>query len=606
MNIQSTTYVLSTREYFQLAAFSLLCFFAFTHNLNEIPPYHTDENFYVTSTRNMVVSGDYITPIYHGEKRFAKPILFYWLVAASYKTFGINLFSARLVSAFFGTLCVPIVFIIARRIFDHKTAVISALILPGCYLHFQISRWAITDMALNFFILLTFYFFIRGWQDKSNKGIPYYLAYLCMAIGFMVKGPPAIIIPGIVVLGFILILRDWQLFSQLRIGYGMVVLATIILPWFIAMLVFHGNEFKNHILGAELRDRVIHDIPFSLYYFGVTIRYHLPWSLFFIATLAIRFGLVSITPDKNLPKASYFSSLLKALKDQWGKITKKDNLSFLFTLLWIAGPLLLFTLFRIEHSRYMLPASPAIAMITAHFFSQLLDSPDGFEHRAFKIPFYLTLILYILIIFLTGFGIFFLRTISSAPYELVAFLVLIFLSLILLLQLYRLKKYFVMILTISIIQITVLASSSGNTFSFFNQYPMKKFANQILVDAKTNKRIGLYRLGNHRARMGIITGLPSIYLNNPEELKKFLEPGGNIYVVMRESEWQQKFFDSPMTLQSKDTGWKKSKINPDKIQLLLKDGLKPHLSKFFESYVLLKTEKLTTEQTEASQMKNHK
>ena len=81
----------STRERLQLTAFTLFCFLAFTYNLSEVPPYHTDENFYVTSTRTMIDSKDYITPTYQGKKRFAKPILFYWLVAASYKMFGISL-----------------------------------------------------------------------------------------------------------------------------------------------------------------------------------------------------------------------------------------------------------------------------------------------------------------------------------------------------------------------------------------------------------------------------------------------------------------------------------------------------------------------------------
>ncbi|SVC97519.1 uncharacterized protein METZ01_LOCUS350373, partial [marine metagenome] len=176
----------STKDCFQLALLTLFCFFAFTYNLSEVPPYHSDENFYVTSSHNMVDSGNYITPTYQGKKRFAKPILFYWMVAASYKVFGINLFSARLVSAFFGSLCIPLIYMLGRRMFDNKTATISTLLLPGCYLHFQISRWVITDMAMNFFILLAFYFFICGFQDKLGRSTPYYLAYFCMGVGFMI------------------------------------------------------------------------------------------------------------------------------------------------------------------------------------------------------------------------------------------------------------------------------------------------------------------------------------------------------------------------------------------------------------------------------------
>ena len=580
-------YFPSTREPLLLGLLTLFCFFAFTYNLGEVPPYHADENFYVTSTRNMVDSADYITPMYHDKKRFAKPVLFYWLVAASYKTFGINLFSARLVSAFFGTLCIPLVYILARRMFDGRTAIISALLLPGCYIHFQIARWAITDMTMNFFVMLAFYFFIRGLQDKSDQNTPYYLAYLCMGIGFMIKGPPAILIPALGVSGFILILRDWKKLSQLRLGYGTVILLAIILPWFVTMLNIHGDEFKNHILGAELRDRMVHDIPFSFYYFGVTLRYYLPWSLFFIAALAVRLGFTSIIPSETSSEKRYFASLPGKLKIRYRELTKEDNQPFLFCVLWILGPLLLFTLFRIEHSRYMLPVSPAIAMITAHFLSQLIGSPNSFQQRIFKIPFYLTIIFYFLIITVTGAAVLALNPAFPVPIALMVQSTLGLCMPALIFLLYKSRKYFPMTIALAVIQIIILTSLSGDALSFFNRHPMKAFFMQILADPQTDKRIGLYQLGNHRARMGVLTGLPSHNLNNPEELKRFIQSGKNIYIVMRQSDWQNKFSDLHLVLQSTDSGWKKSHIDQDKINELLKDGLKPHLKELSENYVLL-------------------
>jgi 4-amino-4-deoxy-L-arabinose transferase-like glycosyltransferase len=577
------------KEYLQLGAFTLFCFLAFTYNLSEVPPYHADENFYVTSTRNMIDSGDYITPVYKDKKRFAKPIIFYWVVAASYKIFGASLFSARLVSSFFASLCIPIVYMIARRLFDSKIAALSALLLPGCYLHFQIARWAITDMTLNFFILSTFYFFIRGFQDKPNKNTSYYFAYICMGIGFMIKGPIAIIIPALVICGFLITLRNWKELSRLRLGYGTMILAAIILPWFITMLVIHGDEFKNHILEAELQDRMIHDIPFSLYYFGVIIRYYLPWSFFFLAALTVWFLPTLTQPISSLSNKSYFLFLSEKVKAWHGNLTHKDNQAFLFSIIWFAFPLILFTLFRIEHSRYMLPVSAPIAMITAQFFSQLTDSSNGFPGSTFKVSFYLTLTFYLLIFTLTAVGILFLFPHFSVPTGLMALSVLSLLGAVLLFILYKLKKYSLLIIALPIIQIITLTSLSGESFSYFNRYPMKKFANHILTDPQLEKRIGLYRLGNHRARMGVMTGLPSIYLKSPEELELFIKSKNNVYVVMRQSDLKSEFHNFPMTITATDTAWKKIRISKDKIALLLKDGLTPHLQEYSERYVLLKT-----------------
>ena len=118
---------------------------------------------------------------------------------------------------------------------------------------------------------------------------------------------------------------------------------------------------------------------------------------------------------------------------------------------------------------------------------------------------------------------------------------------------------------------------------------MKKFANHILTDPQLEKRIGLYRLGNHRARMGVMTSLPSVYLKSPEELKLFIKSEKNIYVIMRQSDLKNEFHDLPLTITEIDTAWKKIPTSKDELALLLKDGLTPHLQEYSERYVLLKT-----------------
>ncbi|HAK38320.1 MAG TPA: phospholipid carrier-dependent glycosyltransferase, partial [Nitrospina sp.] len=215
-------------------------------------------------------------------------------------------------------------------------------------------------MALNFFVLLAIYFFIRGLWDNPGRGAPIYLAYASMGIGFMIKGPPAVLIPALAVGIFTLTLFDRSIFSRLRLVSGAVVLAALIVPWFATMLSLHGDEFKDHILGAEFRDRIIHDAPFSLYYLRVTLRYYLPWSLFLIAALFVRFTTAPRTAAAASDKNGCIMLLPETLKIRFTELREKDHQPFLFCLAWILGPLLLFTLFRIEHSRYMLSISPAI------------------------------------------------------------------------------------------------------------------------------------------------------------------------------------------------------------------------------------------------------
>ncbi|NIQ00587.1 MAG: phospholipid carrier-dependent glycosyltransferase, partial [Nitrospinaceae bacterium] len=268
MNTASAASTVRFRETVLLLLILVLAFAAFSYRLGEIPPYHNDENFYVESARHMVESGDYLTPVYHEKKRFAKPPLFYWLVSLAYKTFGVQLASARGVSAVFGTLCIAVTFFLARRLFGREAALVSAFLLPGMVLHFQISRWAITDMTLNFFILLAFYFFVRGYQEEKTRPRDFLLFYGAIALGFLTKGPPALVIPGLTLALFLLLRRDGALVRQLRLGTGALIVIAVNLPWFALMFHLHGDAFKDHILGAEIRDRIVHDTPFSGYYVG--------------------------------------------------------------------------------------------------------------------------------------------------------------------------------------------------------------------------------------------------------------------------------------------------------------------------------------------------
>jgi len=237
----------------------------------------------------------------------------------------------------------------------------------------------------------------------------------------------------------------------------------------------------------------------------------------------------------------------------------------------------------------MLPVSVPIVMITANFLSQLIENPENFQKKIFKVPFYLSLIFYVLIITLTWTGIFFFLPLAQPPIGLLILLTLSIFVLFFLIIFYKSKKYFQMIIALSAIQIIILTSLSGNSLSFFNQYPMKKFSNLILSDTYDGKSIGIYQLGNHRERMGVMTGLPSIYLNKPEELKRFVETQNNAYIVMRQSDWEKSFRSLPLTITATDTGWRKKTIDKKEIGLLLRDSLKHHTQNYSERYVLLKT-----------------
>jgi len=554
-----------------LILLTCLCLFSFSYQLGEVPPYHTDENFYILSAKNMVQSGDYLTPMFHEKKRFAKPILFYWLVAASYKTFGIDLVSARLWSIVFGTLSAWLVFLVGRRLMTSQAALVGAFILPSIYLHFQISRWATTDMTLSFFILSAFYFFIKGFQEESSRRRNFYLFYFSMALGFLTKGPPAILLPGLTIAAFLFVRGDWKMFREMRLLHGFLILLAVDVPWFAAMFYLHGDEFLNHLLGAELRDRVLHQIPFSFYYLGVFVRYYLPWSLFLICSLAVL--------------ATDFKSRLLKIFDQ-------ENIGILFCTLWVLIPLIVFTLFRIEHSRYLLPACPAVALLLGHYFTFLANSERGFKRPAFKIPFYLTLLIFFLLTFVSAVGVIAMQSTTSVPFRIMFLPLFLATGAAILIVMFIVRRKVVLIITLAVFQTLSLALIHGDAIPFFTRYPMKKFAQEIAHTGTGQEKIGVYQLGSHQARLGALTGQHSKFIFTPDMLHTFLETDQKVFIVIRESVWKEKFTDLPLIQQATDTIWKNRRVDKKFLGELWDEGLKLQESDLVETVILFSNQRI--------------
>ena len=571
----------------QLVFFWLIfCFAALTYKLGGVPPYHSDENFYVESSRNMVQSGDYLTPIYHDKKRFAKPILYYWLVSASYKIFGVNLVSARLTSAFFGSLTIGLLYLVSSRLFEGRIALYSTLILPATFLHFQISRWATTDIVVSFFILLALYFFVRSYQSGFKGNFDIYLFYLAMALGFMTKGPPAIIIPVMVAMVFLIATKRQGILSQLCIGQGLMILLFVILPWFAAMYFLHGDEFKNHIIGTEIKARLVHSTPFSLYYFGVLFRYHLPWSLFFLVAVLHQFGIYSysLTPVSGL--SEHFKQIAINLKVRVRFLFAKENESILFCYILILVCLILFVLVRTEHSRYMLPASSAVAILTAKFFADLEKLKDGLDWQGYKIPVILTGIILMVAGLFSGVALYILDLFYHVPLRIFVLPVVFFAGGIGVIGLKKTQQAGKQVFAISFALVLAFSFLSGDVLSHTSRYPMKLFSEKILLE-KFSGPIVVYRLGNQRARLGVLTGQKVLTIYLPEQLKEFLETEEQVRIVMREEDFRKKFSDVPLKIVAEDIAWLEGRIDWKRMKGLWEKAESAGVSALTEKVYLL-------------------
>ncbi|MBZ0165282.1 MAG: glycosyltransferase family 39 protein, partial [Candidatus Omnitrophica bacterium] len=196
--------------------------------------FRDDEVFYKKSTQEMVASSDVLSPKYFGDDRFQKPILYYWFILAAYKIFGVSWFAARITSTLFAAGALVLTWLIARTLFNKPVGYLSVLILMTMPLFFRHAKNAVPDMALNFFVVLAMYFFVRFLNEQHARkyAIGFFLA---CATGFMVKGFAALLFPYLTVLLYAVWKKEWSVVRDMRFLSGTFIFLAVVLPWFLYM-----------------------------------------------------------------------------------------------------------------------------------------------------------------------------------------------------------------------------------------------------------------------------------------------------------------------------------------------------------------------------------
>ncbi|MTW21170.1 glycosyltransferase family 39 protein [Allochromatium palmeri] len=246
------------------ALLALVVVLSFFWQLGAMPLYDLDEGAFTEATREMLASGNYITPHRDGEPRYDKPVLIYWAQAASTQVFGFDEFGLRLPSALAASAWVLALWFFVRERLDAPTATVAGLALALSLQVSLIGKAAVADALLNLFIALTFFEIYRYWLALDPKsGRRFVLrAYLWMGLGFLTKGPVAIFFPVVVSLLFVLSSIRWSKSSLLAIWYwlraafnplGWLIFLLVAGPWYLAIYFDDGaGFFKSFFLDHNL------------------------------------------------------------------------------------------------------------------------------------------------------------------------------------------------------------------------------------------------------------------------------------------------------------------------------------------------------------------
>ncbi|MFV0636311.1 ArnT family glycosyltransferase [Mitsuokella sp.] len=238
------------------------------------------ESNYALTAKEMLASGDYISPRIYGNYWYDKPIFFYWELLAAFSAFGVNEFAARFFPAVFSVLNVLETYYFARKLYDKSTALLSALIFGTTTAFFYLSKAVITDMTFVFFfnaVLIAFFLAYR-----SGRRSLYVLAFLFSGLTVLTKGPIGFLLPGFILLVFLCVRRRPKELLRMKWFSGMAVFLLVGGSWYYVMYRLHGMDFIDTFFGVHnfLRARVAEhardDVWF--YYILIFLLGFLPWS----------------------------------------------------------------------------------------------------------------------------------------------------------------------------------------------------------------------------------------------------------------------------------------------------------------------------------------
>lgn len=253
----------------------------FLWGTQQMPVTDPVESNYALTAKEMVTSGDWISPQIYGEYWYDKPALFYWLLSASYSVFGFSNFASRLPAALCGAFSVVLLGWYVRRIVKDTAAAVWAAAFLGTSLEFWIiSHAIITDNALFLFSLPTFFSAYIGITEKSWKHMT--IAYGAAALACLTKGPVGLLLPGLILFLFVLTRRSFSAVLRLFAPTGILLFCLIALPWYYEMYALHGADFIDQFFGLHNMTRIVaseHPADDHFYYYLLVLPASLlPWT----------------------------------------------------------------------------------------------------------------------------------------------------------------------------------------------------------------------------------------------------------------------------------------------------------------------------------------
>lgn len=384
---------------------------AYLWHLGSIGLVDETEPLFAEAARQMLVREDWVTPYFNETTRFDKPPLIYWCMAVAYQILGVNEWAVRLPSALaaiglivLGAWVVRRYGLLPRASWGSQVwSTWPAVLMTTAMMAFngEMIAWGrtgVSDMLLTGCMDGALLCFFMGYSaasgsrgsspspdqaispdlanpdrpkpDRANSDLAnpdrpnsqaywYFAFYTCIALAILAKGPVGIVLPGVIIVPFLLYTGQfWPIFKEIFPLRGLAWVALMTVPWYILVIQANGQVYIDSFFGYHNFER----------FTQVVNRHSAPWYFYFLVVLA---GFA--------PWSLYLPAAIGRLRlgqwRRWQETPRQEQLG-LFAGFWFIGIFLFFTIAVTKLPSYVLPLMPAAAILVALFWQDcLLPSP---------------------------------------------------------------------------------------------------------------------------------------------------------------------------------------------------------------------------------------
>lgn len=323
-----------------------------------------DEGRYGDISRSMFESGDWLIPRINSLPFMHKPPLLHWLSSIFMELFGMHIWVLRLVPVLAATLMLVSLFLFVRKHISERVAQLTAIILGTNLLFFGSSEYINHDLLLASWITVSVLCFV-DFTISARKSI-LFLGYFAGAAAFLSKGLIGVLIPGMILLPWLLYTKQWKKIPSLLNPFAIFLFILLVSPWLYAVQLKYPQFLHYFFI----------DQQFSRFS-SKEFNNKQPWCFY----LLILF--VSCLPW-------IFASRFQSVKTVFQNYKQSTLLALLIW--WFISVTVFFSIPPSKLAGYILPAVPPLAIFLALVINQVIKSDYKTKLQVWGLPIFIMLV----------------------------------------------------------------------------------------------------------------------------------------------------------------------------------------------------------------------